>query len=318
MDSQQREAAQRPRLDHVLTFAQAPSIDAYVEQYRALGFVVSEETHRYQPGLRNRFIHLGCEYLELVWVEDEARFARGGAEEFARMFSDLPALRQAARPFSIGFVTEDVAALHQQWTRQGYALPEVWSFAPPGRPPILSFQVIPEALLPGASCFAITYHSASTAQVRAVQRAANTIYAAEGITCVSTTPEDAARSWQTLLYPEAPISVAPPVSVVSVPPHTIWWMSPDRFQARYGITWRPAPHQYGQLAAIYLLAEDLAVASAMVAQRVQCRISTADQGDVLVVVPTGADGVTLIIREYPLEQWRSERERATGETISVS
>ncbi len=155
------------------------------------------------------------------------------------MFSDLPALRQAARPFSIGFVTEDVAALHQQWTRQGYALPEVWSFAPPGRPPILSFQVIPEALLPGASCFAITYHSTSPAQVRAVQRAANTIFAVEGITCVSTTPEDAARSWQTLLYPEAAISVATPVSVVSVPPHTIWWMSPGMFQARYGITWRP-------------------------------------------------------------------------------
>src|SRR5215207_1341807 len=103
------------RFDHVLTFAHTKNIDDYVEKYRALGFVVSEETRPYKPGLRNRFILLGCEYLELVWVENEDEFAKGGREEFARMFNNLPALRQAARPFSIGLISPDVEELHQQW-----------------------------------------------------------------------------------------------------------------------------------------------------------------------------------------------------------
>ncbi len=60
-----------PQLDHVLTFANVKNIDDYVERYRALGFVVSDETRPYKPGLHNRFIQLGCEYLELVWVENE-------------------------------------------------------------------------------------------------------------------------------------------------------------------------------------------------------------------------------------------------------
>src|SRR3712207_5505300 len=166
-----------PSIDHVLTFANVPNIDDFVERYRALGFVVSDETRPYQPGLRNRFVQFGCEYLELVWVEREDEFARGGTEEFARMFPDLPSLRQATRPFSIGFSSQDVEALHQQWTHAGWSLPPVWSFAPPGMPPILSFQAIPDGLLPGASCFALTYHGAATSQARKVQRAANTTYA---------------------------------------------------------------------------------------------------------------------------------------------
>src|SRR3712207_3395685 len=84
-----------PSIDHVLTFANVPNIDDFVERYRALGFVVSDETRPYQPGLRNRFVQFGCEYLELVWVEREDEFARGGTEEFARMFPDLPSLRRS-------------------------------------------------------------------------------------------------------------------------------------------------------------------------------------------------------------------------------
>src|ERR1043165_6695580 len=145
------------QFDHFLTFANTKNIDDYVEKYRALGFMVSDETRSYKPGLRNRFILLGCEYLELVWVENEDEFTKGGSEEFSRMYNDLPALRSAARPFSIGFNSPDVEVLHQEWARRGYNIPPVWSFAPPGMPPVLSFQEIPESLLPGASCFAITY-----------------------------------------------------------------------------------------------------------------------------------------------------------------
>jgi hypothetical protein len=76
--------------------ANVSNIDDYVDEYRSRGFILSEATHRYKPGLRDRFVTLGCEYIELAWEEDEAVFAASGTEEFARMFPDLPALRLAA------------------------------------------------------------------------------------------------------------------------------------------------------------------------------------------------------------------------------
>ena len=307
-----------PQFDHFLTFVNTANFDEYVEQYRTLGFVVSNETRPYKPGLRNRFITLGCEYLELVWVENEEDFARGGTEEFARMFPDLPILRRAAHPFSIGFITDDVEALHREWTLRGYNLPAVWSFAPPGMPPILSFQEIPENLLPGVSCFAITYHNTSSSQARSVQRAANTTYAVEGVTFVSATPEEAASAWQTLLKPDIAVTAEQNIYAVEVPPHVAWWMSPQVFQERYDIAWINTPHRYGHLAAIHLLAENLDVATVMFGQRVKKHVNNARQEEILVVSPTSNDGVIFIIREYPIERWRSELSSVTGEMIVLS
>lgn len=280
--------------------------------------MVSDETRRYKPGLRNRFILLGCEYLELVWVENEDEFARRGTEEFARMYSDLPAFRKAARPFSIGFNTHDVEALHQEWTLRGYEVPPVWSFAPPGMPPVLSFQEIPEDILPGASCFAITYHHGPTSQAQSAQPAANSIYAVEGVTFVSSAPEDAAKHWQTLLSPDIAITTNQNVYAVMVPPHTAWWMSPEVLEERYGEVWTHTPHRYGHLAAIHLLAENLDIAASMLGQRVKRHIGNDRQEAILLVTPTDDDGVTFIIREYPIELWHRERSSVTGERIVIS
>jgi hypothetical protein len=279
--------------------------------------VVSEATHRYKPGLRNRFILLGCEYLELVWVENEDEFARAGTEEFARMFSDLPALREAARPFSIGFNTHNVEALHQEWTVRGYKVPPVWSFVPPGMPPVLSFQEIPEDVLPGASCFAITYHG-QTSQAQSARRAANTTYAVEGVSFVSNAPEESANRWQTLLSPNLALTAAQNVYAVTVPPHTAWWMSPEVFEERYGERWTPTSHRYGHLAAIHLLAENLDRAASMLGQRVKRHIRHDRKEAILLISPTDEDGVTFIIREYPIELWRRGRSSVTGERIVIS
>lgn len=307
-----------PQLDHFLTFVNTNNIEDHVEQYRALGFIVSEETRPYKPGLRNRFILLGCEYLELVWVENEEEFTRGGTEEFARMFNDLPTLRQAARPFSIGFLASDVQALHQEWTRRGYNLPTVWSFAPPGMPPILSFQEIPEEMLPGARCFANAYHNTANSQARSVQRAPNTAYAVEGITFVSSMPQEIAQYWQKLLNPDQEVTTEQNAYSVKVSSHTIWWMSAEAFHERYDIEWIPAPHRYGDLATIHLLAENLDVAATRLRQRGRKYVSEARKEEILIVSPTDDDGVTFMIREYPMERWRVERSRVTGENIMIA
>src|SRR5438093_3851328 len=87
------------RLDHLLAYTDAPSIDQYLQAYRGAGFQVFERTARHRGGLRNGFVMFGWEYLELLWVEDEAQFAAG--------YPLMPeitgaALRRARRPFGIG------------------------------------------------------------------------------------------------------------------------------------------------------------------------------------------------------------------------
>lgn len=304
------------QIDHFLTFANVHNIDNYVDRYRMLGFNVTKETRPYKPGLRNRFIQLGCEYLELVWVENEDEFNAGGNEDFARMFPDLAALRQAARPFSVAFVTDSVEALHHQWTEQGYQVPDVWSFAPPDMPPVLSFQTIPDALLPGVSAFAITYHMNTPAyEVRYVRPATNTTYAVEGLTFVSPTPHENATRWQTLLNPAAPIIEEQQVYQVAIPPHTACWMSPQTFQERYGLEYTSSPHAFGDLAAIHLFAENLETAADRLGEYATPQTHPVTHEPLLVVSPIGNDGVTFIIREYPIEKWLTERTNLTGEKI---
>jgi hypothetical protein len=123
------------QIDHILTFSNVANIDEYIRRNQERGFVVSQDTFRYKPGLRNRFMSLGPEYIELVWVEDEPAFDARGTEEFARMFPNLPELRRAGRPFSIDFKTSDVETLHRNWAERGLQVPDLagGTYSPHGR-----------------------------------------------------------------------------------------------------------------------------------------------------------------------------------------
>jgi hypothetical protein len=301
------------RIDHILAFANVNNIDEYVSEYRTRGFFVDDATYRYKPGLRNRFISLGCEYIELVWVENEEAFAAGGTEEFGRMFPNLPSLRKVPHPFSIGFQTPDVESLHDTWTNRGYVLPPVWSFAPPGMPPILSFQVIPDMLLPGISGFAITYHSTVEGQARHIKVAPNSIYALEGLTLVSATPERNAAKWRDLLVPDTAIQDHDGVFTITVSAHKIHWITPEQYRTRYGLVWLQAPHDSGDIAALHLLASDIDKATTMLGKGA----GPSHDPQVLVIPPDPCDGLTFMIREYPVERWVNERMALTGERIEV-
>ncbi|MGZ3457728.1 MAG: hypothetical protein ACXU86_04400, partial [Archangium sp.] len=58
------------QLDHLMTYTNAPSLEEVLEGYRRAGFIPWDSTNRHEPGLRNGFIPIGPEYLEICWVED--------------------------------------------------------------------------------------------------------------------------------------------------------------------------------------------------------------------------------------------------------
>lgn len=310
------------RLDHFITAARVENIDSYLEEYRKAGFLVGERTVKHNPGLRNGFIYFGPEYLEFVWVEDERLFEQGA--DHAMFKPHLRTLRAGYRPFGIGIATDDVRALHDEWVGRGFELPPVidgWARdSDRSTPPIWSFQPVPSEATAGALCFGLTYHTAPKDAVRKVKIAPNTTYATSGITFVSDEAEARAMSWRDLLAPDAVVSERDGGYQVVVKPHTLRWITPLDYQENYGLSYKPSPHPFGEMAVINVLATDLDVAEEYLAaldRRVSLIPDKATGKDTLLVPPDERDGFALVIAERPAEEWIEGRVAATGERLEL-
>ena len=280
----------------------------------AQGFTPDEQTVRHEPGLRNRFIFLGTEYIEFCWVEDENLFAKAGEEE--------KSLRSAARPFGIGLIAEDVQAVHDDWTKRGYTVPAVWSKAPrdaaPDAPPVWSFQEIPSDLLPGASAFALTYHRRKKGDVTKTRIHPNSIFALSKVTFVSPNPNERAARWRDLLAPDEQVTASAASFDVHIGPHQASWMSPDAYQSVYQRQWMPAPHPFGEIAILHLLASDLQKVKSMLGNAGLQTINFTDSGrEALFVEPDPRDGFAFAVEEASVNAWLQQRTQRTGERIEI-
>jgi hypothetical protein len=310
------------KLDHFITFTDAEDVDAYLQEYREGGFLVAEQTVRHSPGLRNGFVRFGPEYLEFVWVEDEALFEQGAD---TAMFPHLRELRAAHRPFAMGLLSDDVRMLHDEWTGRGNELPPVTQGrardAAADSPPAWSFQAVPESLMNGILLFALTYHTRHKDAIRKIQIAPNSTYAVSGVTFASEEPETRASAWRDLLAPGEEVKCEEGGSCeVSVPPHFALWIKPEEYQEQYGISYKASPHPFGELAVIHMLANDLDKAEEMVAEmgRNATRLPDKRTGaDTVIVPPDERDGFTFAITERPVEEWLRERVEITGERLEL-
>jgi hypothetical protein len=311
------------KLDHFITATDTDDIDAYLQEYRRGGFLVVEQTVKHSPGLRNGFVRFGPEYLEFVWVEDEALFEQGAD---TAMFPQFRELRAAHRPFAIGLVSDDVQALHDEWTGCGYELPQVTQGkardAAAASPPAWSFQGVPDSFIDGVLLFALTYHTRQKDAPSKIQVAPNSTYAISGVTFATEEPDARARAWRDLLVPGGEISGEEGGNSyeVYIRPHFARWIKPDEYQEQYGISYKSSPHPFGELAVIHILANDLDKAEEMVAEmgRNATRLPDKRTGaDTVIVPPDERDGFTFAITERPVEEWLRERVELTGERLEL-
>src|SRR6185503_11250673 len=177
---------QRPLLclDHVLAYTGASTIEAAVAGYRSAGFATLAQTVRHAPGLRNGFVGLGPEYLELLWVEDEQVFAHAGPWRQAQ--------RRARRPFGFALRADDLDSVRAAWRKRGLEVGPPTHGAPAdtaGGGPAWSFLHLPPGLSPGAMCFVVQYHALDRAARGRVRAAPNGIYAHAGLAFVIAEPD---------------------------------------------------------------------------------------------------------------------------------
>lgn len=304
------------QMDHFITYASVPSIDDHLDRWRRAGFSILPKTVRHEPGLRNGFVGFNREYIEFCWVEDESQFSVVGPEERA--------LREASRPYSIGISTPDVQALHDDWVARGYEPAPVWSKArqdaASGAAPEWSFQEIPPVLRPeGAECFVLSYHGHLRDGADQLQVAANTIYAISGALFVTPQPAERARAWGHLLDPNELVQDNGETCSLQLGPHLGTWMTPARYEKRFGRSWEPVPHPYGELAALHLLAEHLETAEDMLsgAGRSVSWLAQADSEPAsLFVAPEPSDGFAFVITERAASEWLAERTARFGDPFS--
>lgn len=293
------------RFDHFISYTSAASIDDHLKEYAAQGFSPSDRTVRHEPGLRNGFLFFGPEYLELAWVEDIQLFDTADAGE--------KQLRSVHRPFGIGFAADDVNAVHAEWVDRGYVVPDVWSKAPrdaaPDAPPVWSFLEIPPELLPGASCFALTYHSRPKKDLSSVGVPLNSAYGIAGAIFVAMDPEERATRWRDVLAPGEPVVQTQGAFAVAIGPHHAEWMTPAEYRSNLQLDWEPAEHPLGELAAIRLVANDLGITERTLKNSGR-RVNsiTLSDTDVLIVTPDERDGFAFVIQHFPIDAWRRHRE----------
>lgn len=295
------------RLEHFLCYSDTSSVDEHAADYRRLGFVPQAHAARWEPGLRNRFIGLWPEYLELVWVEDEAAFAA----------SDDPIKRYRAsrRPFGVGILTDDLPALHDEWVARGFELPPVTHESPAGSDqaagPMFVFQAIPHHLLPGVDAFGLTsYHRPAPPTRRQVWVAPNSVFGLAGVTLVSHTPAADADAWRRLLAPNETAREVPGGSDLVVGPHRLTWLTPDAHAARHGLTWDRSGDGADAMALFELLAGD--------PERLERYAAAADRptrrlaDGALLLEPSAHDGFRFVVRGGDVDEWAGWRDERLG------
>ena len=148
--------------------------------------------------------------------------------------------------------------------------------------------------------------------------APNSTYAITGITFVSDEAGARAAKWRDLLAPDEEVRESNGAFEVYVKPHTLRWLSPLDYQEQYGLSYKPAPHAYGEMAVIHVLAESLDTAEEQIAslsRAVACIPDKLTGVDTLIVPPDERDGFMLAITQKPAEEWLSERVGVTGERL---
>lgn len=154
------------------------------------------------PGLRNGFIDLWPEYLEIITVQDEAAFAADDdpGNDYLRGARGGPPGPGALEQYS-----EDVARLREAMTTAGHQVPVVVESRMAGtdakdRP---DFYFLDLAWLPGPPATAMTSTHPSTPMRHQIKIAPNPVFALGGLSLVSGNPARIASSWSELLDPGA-------------------------------------------------------------------------------------------------------------------
>lgn len=183
------------RPNNPIVFASAP-VEQHLDRYRAAGFSVSDHIARWDPGLRNGFVELWPEYLELLTVEDEAAFERDADQT-------LVAQRASARIHAVELYSQDTPLVRERLSAAGVELPAVqearMATTDAEARPDFYFLELPQ--LPGTLATTMTSTFEGTAMRRFAKVSPNGVFGLAGLTMVVDDVRQAQRLWAAVIEP---------------------------------------------------------------------------------------------------------------------
>ncbi len=307
-------------LEHIFSLINAKKLEDHLEAYMKAGFVVSPQTVRHPPGLRNGFAYIGCEYIEFEWVENVRKYKKG-----KKAYHDV--FRKHPAPFGFGFEEPNIEAFHERLEKNGIKIPKIYSRGPSdakkGDAPWWSFQDLAAKLLPGVFPFVLRYEKRDYTKGRNAYCGPNKIFALSGVTFVTKTPQKDAVAWCEILSPRAKPHKVDGSIQVPIGPHRMEWLTAKAFEKKYGRKpYMPPSGRFASLrktGLLHVLSDDLETTRKVLSRAGRTVTEVEVDGQhCLYVEPIKSDGFTFLIREYSLAKWKKERATLGQKCVVVS
>lgn len=277
------------RLNTALVFAATPP-EQHLDRYRKAGFVVSDLIAEWNPGLRNGFVMLWPEDLEILTVGDEEAFQR---DVDARLRAD----RVSGVIHALELYSNDVHDVREQLTAAGVELPEIVE----GRLAATAAEAGPDFYfldlphLPGISATVITSTFPNPAMRRYLYVAPNGVFGLGGATIVTDDPAAAEQAWAAVVEPGV---------------HELDFVTPETWQQRC-----PGAAEQQGIACLHLLSEDPDRTVAAMCDAGWQRGPDLDGAPHL--LPHPDDHVRFTVRAGNPEEWRQRRRDVLGEELEL-
>ncbi len=288
----------KPFLNHIISFADVPNIDRYLERYKKAGFVVDQNTVRHAPGKRNGFVNFGPDYIEFCWVENQSEFNK--KETASHKF-----FQRNPRPFGVAWESKNVDAFHKKAVKLGFKLKPTWSKTMKeanDSNPWWTFQDIPQKYLPGAWSFMLTYVRRDWTRPYTVSIGKNTIYGLTGMTFITQRPQKRAATWQKLLGGK----LEKPTRLI-LGPHFLEWLTPAEYRNVHGAIKSPLQKRFTnmqEIALIHLVAKDIHKARSMLVRN-SFRVQDGKNG--FSIIPDKRDGFAFHVMQMDPKKWAKTR-----------
>lgn len=284
-------ASTRPlaRPSNLNVFVAAP-LEQHLERYREAGFAVSDYIAHWDPGLRNGFVMLWPESLELITVADEHAFGRDADR-------DLCEDRAVRGIHAFELLSADTHAVHARLSERGVVLPAVQEARMANTPAAADadFAYVGLEHLPGSTVTTMTsaHDSPMYHQIRV---APNGVFALGGVTMVVDDPVAALNAWRPVVDPAV---------------HDLDFVTAAQWQTRC-----PDADSPVGVACVHLLSEDVdTTVSSMVDAGWEQGQHIGGRPQLL---PHPADNVRYTVREGSADQWALRRRHVLGEDLRIA
>ena len=249
-------------IDHFSTFPNTNDLETYLKtNYEDMGFIMSDRFVKQDPGLTSRFILLTGEYLEFNIVEDKSEFNDG-----KKSSKDLIDIYEEHRPYSIGYMAQNIEEMYEHWRVRGYQVEDVSYVVPrdkdtteiePEQDPTWTYIPFPSTFAQGTKSYVIEYKKREKKDQFRFIMGENGIYGVNGVTFVTDYPDNRGQDWSNFFYSKNKHIPYLNECTMQILPHFIQWITPQKFNMIYKSKFYPSKSSVGELYVIHLLTKDL-------------------------------------------------------------